>query len=202
MSRTATKEMVNAAIGVETEDDLSNSEDDPEFGKEKGKIKANLDDDSDWSDWSDCQPSKQSKVKGPKNVQGKNATVVGNKTKKTPKEKAASKNRKPTAKKSKLELKNEEKRKLAECIKVEDVIYNINNKLHSNGPAMSAAWQRVAQKMEKDGNKLILSTLVEYFWNFAEIFIFFCSDGMQSDLQKHSRFASLQAQKDRWKIRR
>lgn len=171
VSEKASKEMVDAAIGAETEDD--GTDDDPEYFEEKDKSKPNLDDDSDES--IDCLPTKQSKVKIQKNVEDKNATVAEGTTKKTSRDKVASKKAKPTVKKNKLELKNEEKRKLAECIKVEDVIHNINNKLHSNGPAMSAAWQRIARKMGKDGNKLISSTLVEYFWNFAENFLVFFS---------------------------
>lgn len=50
----------------------------------------------------------------------------------------------------------EEKIKLAGFIKEEDLIHNINNKLHSNAPAMVAAWQRVATKMDKSGKKFLL----------------------------------------------
>lgn len=54
-------------------------------------------------------------------------------------------------KKKKADLKKEDKVKLAECIKQEDVIFNIQNKLHSNAAAVLAAWQRVATKMDKPG---------------------------------------------------
>lgn len=58
--------------------------------------------------------------------------------------------------KKKSEIKMEEKSKLAGFIKEEDLIHNINNKLHSNAPAMVAAWQRVATKMDKSGKKFLL----------------------------------------------
>lgn len=56
------------------------------------------------------------------------------------------------AKKSKREIANESKMKLASFVQKEGVIYNLQHKLHSNVPALSAAWQRVATQMEKNGN--------------------------------------------------
>lgn len=45
--------------------------------------------------------------------------------------------------------------KLAEILKSEEAIWDIQNKLHSNGSALTAAWERVATKMNKSG-KLFL----------------------------------------------
>lgn len=45
--------------------------------------------------------------------------------------------------------------KLAEILKPEEAIWNIQSKLHSNGSALTAAWERVATKMNKSG-KLFL----------------------------------------------
>lgn len=54
-------------------------------------------------------------------------------------------------KKAKKRNSDEEKIKLAGFVKDEEIIYNLQHKLHSNGPALSAAWQRVATKMDKNG---------------------------------------------------
>ena len=54
-------------------------------------------------------------------------------------------------KKSKNAISQEDKEKLAGFLKEEDVIYNLQNKLHSNGPAVAAAWNRIATKMDKSG---------------------------------------------------
>lgn len=40
---------------------------------------------------------------------------------------------------------------MAGFVREEEIIYNLQHKLHSNGPALSAAWQRVATKMGKSG---------------------------------------------------
>lgn len=50
--------------------------------------------------------------------------------------------------------KKDEKVKLADFIKDEEVIYNLNHRLHSNLSAVSAAWDRVAKKMDKPGKLL------------------------------------------------
>lgn len=49
------------------------------------------------------------------------------------------------------DLKKELKMKLAGIIKDEDLIFNTQNKLHSNVNALAAAWDRVAEKMNKPG---------------------------------------------------
>lgn len=56
------------------------------------------------------------------------------------------------AKKSKKEMANEDKIKLASIVQDEEIIHNLQHKLHSNSSAMSAAWKRVATKMDKSGN--------------------------------------------------
>lgn len=44
-----------------------------------------------------------------------------------------------------------DKIKLSGFIKDEDVIHNLKNKLHANKNAVSAAWMRVAKKMDRSG---------------------------------------------------
>lgn len=75
------------------------------------------------------------------------------------------------AKKSKKEMANEDKIKLASIVQDEEIIYNLQHKLHSNSSAMSAAWKRVATKMDKSGNyfrffcSLLLIWLFEFQFN-------------------------------------
>lgn len=61
-----------------------------------------------------------------------------------------SKKRKATKSMSK-----EDKKKFAGIIKGEEIIYNLNHKLHANIHATTAAWERVAKQMEKPGMYLL-----------------------------------------------
>lgn len=45
----------------------------------------------------------------------------------------------------------EDKRKLSKIIESEEVIYNLKHELHSNVLATTAAWDRVATQMDKNG---------------------------------------------------
>lgn len=54
-------------------------------------------------------------------------------------------------KKTTADLKRDVQMKLAEILKGEDLIYNTQNKLHSNIHAVAAAWDRIAVKMDKSG---------------------------------------------------
>lgn len=47
--------------------------------------------------------------------------------------------------------KKDEKLQLAAAIRDEPIIYNLNHKLHSNLSATTAAWERIAKKVEKSG---------------------------------------------------
>lgn len=81
------------------------------------------------------------------------------------KQKSEPKRKVKGVKKPSSDLKNEEKQKLAELIKHEDIIFNLQNKLHSNAGAVLAAWQRVADKMNKSGNSFtffFLDYIIEY----------------------------------------
>lgn len=49
----------------------------------------------------------------------------------------------------------EQKTQLAEIVKHEEIIYNLNHKLHSNSNAMIAAWDRVAKKMGRSGESSV-----------------------------------------------
>lgn len=62
--------------------------------------------------------------------------------------------------------KKDDQMKLANIIEDEEIIYNLNHKLHSNLSAMSAAWERVAKKMNKSGKHL--------FYFFVFVIIQFC----------------------------
>lgn len=76
------------------------------------------------------------------------------------------------AKKSKKEMANEDKIKLASIVQEEEIIYNLQHKLHSNSSAMSAAWKRVATKMDKSGNYFPFFFLQYYYFgclNFNSI---------------------------------
>lgn len=57
----------------------------------------------------------------------------------------------PNIKRGKKPTHKDEKLKLAKIIEEEEIIHNLNHKLHSNLSAMSAAWDRVAKKMDKPG---------------------------------------------------
>lgn len=57
----------------------------------------------------------------------------------------------PNTKRKKIGATKEEKIKLANIIKEEEIIHNLSHRLHSNLSALSAAWDRVAQKMGKSG---------------------------------------------------
>lgn len=46
-------------------------------------------------------------------------------------------------------LSKDDKIKFAQIIQAEEIIYNLNHKFHSNIQALTAAWDRVAAKMEK-----------------------------------------------------
>lgn len=122
--------MVEDAIGIESDEEPFATDGDEDYdyvGENKKEKKGSRDDDDgDSSDSAKITPKKQAK----NNAKGA--------TKRAPK----------VVEPSKLQLKKEEQMKLAGLIKEEDVIFNINNKLHANGPAVAAAWKRVATKME------------------------------------------------------
>lgn len=48
----------------------------------------------------------------------------------------------------------EEKLKLADLIEKEELIYNLNHKMHSNQHALASGWERVAKNMDKSGKYL------------------------------------------------
>lgn len=52
--------------------------------------------------------------------------------------------------------------KFAEILKSEEAIWDIQNKVYSNGSALAAAWERVATKMNKSG-KLFLFFIFSSF---------------------------------------
>lgn len=54
-------------------------------------------------------------------------------------------------KKQKKDMSMEDKLKLAGLVKAEELIWNLQNKLHSNHSAVSAAWERIATKMNGSG---------------------------------------------------
>lgn len=68
---------------------------------------------------------------------------------KVPRKKAAKQPK--IVEKASADLKKDVKMKLAEILKGEDLIYNTQNKLHSNIHAVAAAWDRIAVKMDKSG---------------------------------------------------
>lgn len=60
-----------------------------------------------------------------------------------------------SSKVTKKKTTREDKMKLADIVKGEEIIYNLQHKLHSNGPALLAAWERVATKMDRSGEYFI-----------------------------------------------
>lgn len=153
----ATKEMVDDAIGKESEEEPfeTDGDNDADYDESKQKGKGHDDDDDSASESVGIDHKKKSK-KLSKRI-----------PKRAPK----------VAKPSKSQLKKEEQMKLAGFIKDEDedVIFNINNKLHANGSAVAAAWKRVATKMEKSGkiihifkHRLHISLHLLYFFSEAD----------------------------------
>lgn len=133
----ATDKMITEAIGEETDEDPYATDGDSDFedgiGKTKRKKRVQLEEDQDMGSETKREAKRETKgeTKGEKKRESK------------------------VSKKEKTDLKNEEKRKLAEFVKEEDIIFNIQNKLHSNALAVSAAWERVLKKMNKTGNNFI-----------------------------------------------
>lgn len=79
---------------------------------------------------------------------------------KTPSQKKATKSYESSAegkkrKKVGATANKDDKLKLASIIKDEEIIYNLKHKLHSNLSALSAAWERVAKKMDKPGEYIL-----------------------------------------------
>lgn len=62
----------------------------------------------------------------------------------------ASKSRKQTTKKS-IKYLDSEKKKLGKLVDGEEIIWNLQNKQHSNSNAVAAAWKRVSGKMNRSG---------------------------------------------------
>lgn len=91
------------------------------------------------------QPKQPNRKESTKKVEKKDQSLVLEKT--------------PKRKKAGSTGNKEDKLRLAGIIKGEEVIYNLNHKWHSNLGAVSAAWDRVAMKMDKPGkNKIFLFT--------------------------------------------
>lgn len=166
----ASKGMVEDAIGKESEGEPFSADNDSDYVEESKKERkvSRGDDDDDSSDSDEIDQKKESKNptksalerskvdKQKKNYgdggdDGSESVKIDQKNESKQSAKRASKLAPKVVKPSKLQLKKEEQMKLAGFIKEEDVIFNINNKLHANGPAMAAAWKRVATKMEKSG---------------------------------------------------
>lgn len=67
-----------------------------------------------------------------------------------------SKSQKRTAKKS-IKYLDSEKKKLGKLVDGEEIIWNLQNKQHSNSNAVAAAWKRVSGKMNRSGMR-------DYLW--------------------------------------
>lgn len=139
------KEDEGMSIDGESEEEPfqdSGSEYDPEEDKPKSKRKKKQRKISQ----SEAEKANKTESKG----DSKGASTSDSKSASTSGSKSASKSYKKKPKK----VSTEEKIKLAELVKGEEIIHNIQHKLHSNSMAMTAAWERVAAKMEKSGKCL------------------------------------------------
>lgn len=126
MSKPASEKMIIDAIGPESPEDPFATDEETEYSDSKQSDKKNDNDDEQSRETKKSEKKKRSLKRKPSD----SSKIV---------------------KKNKSELKKDLKMKLAGIVKEEDLIYNTNNKLHSNASAISAAWQRIAKKMDQSG---------------------------------------------------
>lgn len=122
----AEKMLVDEVLGSETEEDPyatdAFSDFDPEKGEPKRNKKVLRKKKQSQPEWK-VKEGESSKIESPKVESSK---VEPSKSGKKKVSKASSK---------------EDKKKLADLVKEEEIIYNIQHELYSNGPAVAAAWQ-------------------------------------------------------------
>lgn len=131
---------------VSTDDDWEEESEHDPFSTDSGSVYLPSNDSGSEYSPSDEEPKRKKVTKNKK---------ANNGTKTTTKPKSARKRKNNSdsngAEKSKRDIANEKKIKLASLVQEEEIIYNLQHKMHSNNAALSAAWKRVATKMEESG---------------------------------------------------